>query len=168
MNGSARGDSRKDSFLLREAPCHGKGLLVSHLNDLVYDLSVEYAGHEACTYALNLVWTWYATGPGAGIQLQQGKYAGRLIIPCDHMRQKTGRSKYWSHVIYSDDHGRTWQIGGIAGDMNNECEAVELADGKLMLNMRNWAGGKNRVVAISENGGQSFGPSRHSSVRAES
>ena len=25
-------------------------------------------------------WTWYATGPGIGIQLQ----SGRLVIPCDH------------------------------------------------------------------------------------
>ena len=29
-------------------------------------------------------WTWYATGPGNGIQLARGKHKGRLVIPCDH------------------------------------------------------------------------------------
>lgn len=29
-------------------------------------------------------WWWYATGPGVGIQLQQGPHNRRLVIPCDH------------------------------------------------------------------------------------
>ncbi|MFN4260963.1 MAG: exo-alpha-sialidase, partial [Gemmataceae bacterium] len=29
-------------------------------------------------------WSWYATGPGVGIQMRTGPHAGRLIIPCDH------------------------------------------------------------------------------------
>src|SRR5262245_18636527 len=29
-------------------------------------------------------WTWYATGPGNGIQLTRGPHKGRLVIPCDH------------------------------------------------------------------------------------
>ena len=29
-------------------------------------------------------WTWYATGPGVGIQIKNGPHAGRLVIPCDH------------------------------------------------------------------------------------
>jgi len=106
-------------------------------------------------------WSWYATGPGAGIQLGRGKSKGRLIVPCDHMLEKTGRSKYWSHVFYSDDHGKTWQLGGSVGRMNNECEAVELADGAVMLNMRNWdRGHRNRVVAVSRDGGQTWSPAR--------
>ena len=28
-------------------------------------------------------WTWYATGPGVGIQVKSGPHAGRLVIPCD-------------------------------------------------------------------------------------
>lgn len=31
-------------------------------------------------------WTWYATGPGAGIRLTRGNQAGRLIVACDHIR----------------------------------------------------------------------------------
>ena len=99
-------------------------------------------------------WNWYATGPGAGIQLRQGKHKGRLLIPCDHMIQ--GDDRYWSHVIYSDDHGKTWKLGGSAGEMNNECEVVELADGTLMLNMRNWKKRSNRVVATSNDAGLSW------------
>ena len=54
-------------------------------------------------------WTWYATGPGAGIELSRGKHKGRLVIPCDHIEAKT--QHYYSHVIFSDDHGVTWQLG---------------------------------------------------------
>ena len=35
-----------------------------------------------------------------------------------------------SHVIYSDDHGETWRLGGVATPDVNECEVVELADGR--------------------------------------
>ena len=44
-------------------------------------------------------WTWYATGPGAGIQ----QASGRLTIPCDHI--EAGSKKYYPHIIYSDDGG---------------------------------------------------------------
>jgi len=39
-------------------------------------------------------WTWYATGPGAGIQMAKGAHAGRLVIPCDHI--EAGTKKYFS------------------------------------------------------------------------
>ena len=55
-------------------------------------------------------WTWYATGPGAGIQIERGSHRGRLLIPCDHIEAAAQRG--YSHVIYSDDHGETWQLGG--------------------------------------------------------
>src|SRR5882724_1241891 len=58
-------------------------------------------------------WTWYATGPGNGIQLR----SGRLVIPCDH--NSAGGVRF-SHVIYSDDRGATWKIGGIAEEKTNE------------------------------------------------
>jgi len=96
-------------------------------------------------------WTWYATGPGAGIQLA----SGRLIVPCDHI---TLGGKLWSsHVIYSDDHGATWELGGSAPPKTNECEAVELYDGRLLLNMRNYNREHPcRAIAISNDGGESF------------
>ena len=98
-------------------------------------------------------WTWYATGPGAGIQIEHGAHAGRLVIPCDHI--EAGTKHHYSHVIYSDDHGETWQLGGRTPQHQvNECEVVELTAGRLMLNMRNHdATRKHRQVACSDDGG---------------
>lgn len=98
-------------------------------------------------------WTWYATGPGSGIQMRFGTHKGRLIIPCDHIEADTDH--YYSHVIYSDDHGENWQLGGSTPNHQvNECEAVELVGGRLMLNMRNYdRSRKNRQVALSYDGG---------------
>ena len=98
-------------------------------------------------------WTWYATGPGSGIQMQRGAHKGRLVIPCDHIEAES--NKYYSHVIYSADHGETWLLGGrTPKDQVNECEVVELSDGRLMLNMRNYDPEKNhRQVACSDDGG---------------
>ncbi|MGV3532470.1 MAG: sialidase family protein [Chthoniobacteraceae bacterium] len=106
------------------------------------------APKEITTTTKKPEWTWYATGPGAGIQLRDG----RLIIPCDH------RTDGWfSHVIYSDDHGATWHLGGVAGPGSNECEAVELEDRTLLLNMRNYAPEKSaRTVSRSTDRGMTW------------
>jgi len=94
-------------------------------------------------------WTWYATGPGAGIQ----QASGRLIIPCDHIESRT--KKYYSHIIYSDDGGLTWELGGSTpSDQVNECEVAELEDGRLLLNMRNYdPAQRNRARSYSADGG---------------
>ena len=92
-------------------------------------------------------WTWYATGPGNGIQTR----TGRLVIPCDHNRGP--ESERWSHVIYSDDHGSTWKLGGAAGPQCNECAVAELSDGSLLLNMRSYAGRNRRATSVSRDGG---------------
>jgi sialidase-1 len=103
-------------------------------------------------------WDWYATGPGNGIQLTRGQHKGRLVIPCDHRVKEKGE---WnqagrSHVFYSDDHGRSWKLGGATDWAMNECAVVELPDGRLMLNMRSYRGKKRRGVATSDDGGQSW------------
>jgi sialidase-1 len=102
-------------------------------------------------------WTWYATGPGVGIELTQGRHAGRLVIPCDHKGTgETGGN--FSHVILSDDHGATWRIGGITEAGANECQVVERKDGSLLLNMRRARekAVKHRLVATSTDGGESW------------
>ena len=81
-------------------------------------------------------------GPGVGIQLT----SGRFIIPC---YTKDSRSL----VIFSDDHGRTWSAGNTVKESTNECQAVERADGSLMLNMRPYNTKKYRYVAISRDDG---------------
>ena len=102
-------------------------------------------------------WTGYATGPGVGIQLEVGRHAGRLVIPCDHIEADSRR--YYSHVLLSDDHGATWRIGGRSRrDQLNECQVAELDSGELVLNMRNYNRQKQaRAVSRSTDGGESFG-----------
>jgi len=94
-------------------------------------------------------WGWYATGPGHGIQLTRGKHKGRLVFPCDHGEGKIGRS----HVFYSDDHGKTFVLGQPTDEKMNECEVAELADGRLLLTMRNGLGKLRRAFSISKDGG---------------
>ena len=102
-------------------------------------------------------WTWYATGPCHGIQTEKGPAQGRLIIPCDHIEAVT--NEYFSHIIYSDDHGKSWKLGGATPqEQVNECAIAELTDGRLMLNMRNYDRTQNtRKISISENGGLQWG-----------
>lgn len=95
-------------------------------------------------------WTWYATGPGIGIQLR----SGRLLIPCDS--KSDGGKVRESHVILSDDHGKTWRIGGVVGPQCNECQAIERADGTVVLNMRTYRANNRRLVATSTDGGETF------------
>ncbi len=82
-------------------------------------------------------WHWYATGPCHGIQLKNG----RLVIPCDH-REAPGMhpemAYTYSHVIYSDDHGSSWKLGGSVGPRMDECTVVQTYDGSLYLNIRNY------------------------------
>jgi sialidase-1 len=111
-------------------------------------------------------WSWYATGPGVGIQLVRGPHAGRLVIPCDHREAVDGKPVTFSHVFFSDDHGETWSLGGTVGRHTNECQVVELADGALLINTRNYWGrdggrpdrGDKRAVARSRDGGASWSP----------
>ncbi len=102
-------------------------------------------------------WTWYATGPCHGIQLEQGAHKGRLLIPCDHIEAIS--KKYYSHSIYSDDGGLSWNLGGSTPqDQVNECTVAELSDGRVILNMRNYdRSQKSRKVAYSKDGGLSWG-----------
>ncbi len=97
-------------------------------------------------------WTWYATGPGNGIQLQ----SGRLVIPCDHNVREGDIRR--SHVIYSDDKGATWKTGGAAEAKTNESAVVERRDGSLLLNMRSYHGRNRRAVQVSSDGGLTWGP----------
>ena len=102
-------------------------------------------------------WTWYATGPVHGIQIREGSKKGRMVIPCDHIEANT--KKYYSHIIYSDDGGSSWNIGGTTPqDQVNECSVAEIGKGKLILNMRNYDRTQmNRKISISNDYGESWG-----------
>lgn len=100
-------------------------------------------------------WSWYATGPGRGIQISKGKFKNRLVIPANHVTKIT--RKNYSHAIFSDDGGNSWKLGGITRqDSVNESTVAELSNGRLMLNMRNASKKRVRQTAISKNGGKSW------------
>ncbi len=111
-------------------------------------------------------WGWYATGPGVGIQIRYGPQAGRMIIPCDHSydlpvaEASGGKFGYGSHVIYSDDHGRSWRIGGVVHPKVNECQVIEVADGNgtLLLDMRAYFKRGRRAQSVSHDGGMTWTP----------
>jgi len=111
-------------------------------------------------------WGHYAFGPGIGVQVRRGEHKGRLLFPANFRKSFDKRQPSYSHVIFSDNHGETWKLGGILGDYTNECQLAEIVEkGKpgLLINMRNhWGRGGfpkksgSRLVARSFDGGQSW------------
>ena len=111
-------------------------------------------------------------GPGVGITLRTGPNKGRIVAPV----YTTNRTNHLngsqsSRIIYSDDHGKTWHMGGGVNDnrtlydgtvvdsstMNNyyaqntESSVVQLNNGDLKLFMRGLTG--DLQVATSHDGG---------------
>jgi sialidase-1 len=97
-------------------------------------------------------WTWYATGPGIGIQTS----SGRLVIPANHA--EAGSGVHRSHLFVSDDGGQRWALGASSDAGTNESQVVELADGRLMLNMRNHPPKADnfRLIATSDDRGRTL------------
>lgn len=95
-------------------------------------------------------WRHIAAGPGHGIQTS----TGRLIIPCDHQFKNDGG--YFSMLVVSDDHGKSWQFGELSEEGMNECEVCELLDNEIYWNMRSYRRKNLRAVAYSKDDGDSF------------
>jgi sialidase-1 len=95
-------------------------------------------------------WGWYATGPGVGIQTK----SGRLVIPANHSESGV----HYSHLFFSDDDGKSWRLGASSDAGTNESQVAELADGRLMLNMRNHPPKAEnfRMVATSDDSGRTL------------
>jgi len=110
------------------------------------DDGATWAGPADITKSVNRPgWKRIVPGPGVGIQMR----SGRLVIPCNHVMGAVATD----HVIYSDDHGKMWRLGGSTEAKTDEDQVVELADGSLMLNIRNYRERGHRGISISKNGG---------------
>ncbi len=96
----------------------------------------------------------FLVGPGNGIQLTEGAHAGRLIFPVYYYASPSS-----SMVIYSDDHGATWQRGATAGTGGGECQVAETPGGGLIISMRdnNFSWGGVRTFSRSTDGGATWG-----------
>jgi len=63
-------------------------------------------------------------------------------------------------AAFSEDHGRTWQRGALVpGLTGDECQLVELADGRLLLDGRQQAG-PCRSLVITADEGRAWSPPR--------
>ena len=118
-----------------------------------------------------LYWRIAHPGPGNGIQLQWQDHNqalnGRLVIPAKRNASKTpdGPLERDLFTFYSDDHGKTWQVGKpIWGPGSNEDEVVELTNGQLLLDGRQNSG-LYRRRHLSRDGGQTWGPDVPDTIR---
>ncbi len=150
------GGSDTESQIARGTSRDTRRVFVTHSND---DGLTWSRPREITEQVKQPAWRWYATGPGNGIQLTQGPHQGRLIIPANHNAPTdSGDVVTHSHIIYSDDHGRTWHIGGVEDKLTNESTVVELSDGTLLHNMRSYHGKHRRAIARSRDGGVTWSP----------
>lgn len=116
-------------------------------------------------------WRWYAVGPGHGIVVSQGEHKGRIVFGANHSvmpppgsTESGAADKYLAaHAIYSDDHGKTWDIGFVQDNTDgvingNETTVAELPDGKLYFSSRNQHGTSpsHRAGAVSADGGRTL------------
>ena len=108
-------------------------------------------------------WRQAEPGPGSGIQLRwqdDASLNGRLIIPAKRSGSETpdGAATVEPFVYYSDDHGKTWQVGNTtSGPDANEDEVVELTNGAVLLDGRPNSGYLRRRHR-SYDGGETWGP----------
>jgi len=87
-------------------------------------------------------WHLFAPAPGNGIAMRDGT----LVIPTQG-RDATGLP--FSNLMFSKDHGKTWTVSNHARSNTTECAVAELADGSLLLNMRD---NRNRGDVSNTNG----------------
>ena len=75
------------------------------------------------------------------------------------------------YAVFSDDGGASWRYGDTAPEGTkghaNEVQFVELNDGSVMLNARNQGGDKQRKVAISRDGGQTWSATHNETALVE-
>lgn len=96
-------------------------------------------------------WWLLAPAPNQGIQLPDGV----LVMP---MQGRDAQGVPFATIMHSRDHGATWTVGNSAYRQGNECQAVQLGDGSIMLNMRNDNPDRFRAVYITRDLGQTWEP----------
>lgn len=112
-------------------------------------------------------------GPGSGIVIESGKYAGRIVVPIYFGARKFPLCLSCC-VIYSDDGGQTWRRGVTPNDtrtlhgrrlscrrvtnsqMLTESQVIEQEGGVLKYFMRNHDKRRSVAVAYSRDGGETW------------
>lgn len=111
---------------------------------------------------------WHVIAPGVGHALQLKN--GRLLVPIWMSTGKPTGPNSRSHrpsevaTIYSDDHGKTWHRGDIIATSTDEIPnpsesmAVQLADGRVYMSIRNESKKFRRAYSISPDGATGWSP----------
>ncbi|MBH1938235.1 exo-alpha-sialidase [Streptomyces sp. AV19] len=113
--------------------------------------------------------SWYATGPGHGIQLAHGRHRGRLLVGVNaESHDGTRLTAGHAALVYSDDGGGHWRLGavdthpvapdGTYRQRPSELTLAEREDGTVYVNGREQNGTDlgNRDEAVSRDGGRTF------------
>ena len=105
-------------------------------------------------------WRTYANTPGHAIQLQRGKYKGRILIAANHSSGDPlpNYEDCNAHAFYTDNHGSSFKLAQtVQLPGSNESMATELSEDRVLMNTRNQKGDiRARIVSISTNGGKSW------------
>jgi sialidase-1 len=109
-------------------------------------------------------WKWIGTGPPGSVELENG----RILVPSYHSKYRGNliNNIVHGHVIVSDDEGESWRLGatqfGEGDKCSNECQAVQLNNGSVLINARSFATltKQKRIQTLSNDGGLTFGPTR--------
>ncbi len=87
-------------------------------------------------------------GPGVGITLGHKNFKGRILAPCYILNKAL--------VLISDDGGQSWRRNrGEFCENIDECQLVEMPDGKVFCFGRPKGGGKI-PLSVSSDGGETF------------
>ena len=105
-------------------------------------------------------WNVLATGPGHGIQLR----SGRLLVPIWMSTEHRHHRPSAVSVLYSDDHGKSWNSGDVVCEHPDplinpsETIAVQLSDGRVLLNIRSENDDHRRALSFSDDGVTGWSP----------
>lgn len=95
-------------------------------------------------------WWLLAPSPQQGINLPDGT----LVMP---IQGRDVQGVPFSTIMISRDHGANWIVGQPAYSGGSECQAVQLGDGSIMLNIRN-DHDKFRAVYVTTDLGKTWQP----------
>lgn len=95
-------------------------------------------------------WWLLAPAPQQGISLSDGT----LVMP---VQGRDAEGVPFATIMSSRDHGRSFSVGQPAYSQGNECQAAQLADGSIMLNIRNDRE-RFRAVYVTSDLGQTWRP----------
>lgn len=105
-------------------------------------------------------WVSMQPGPGHGIQIVNGGYKNRIIVPCWFGERNDGKTKFHTTVLYSDDLGVTWHVSHSISRDTDESLVAEISKGNLYWSLRPFFKAETaqefRKYSISRNGGANW------------